>query len=78
MVKVEVIHKTKQRIINIYMKGFDVYFINQYLGIRRSFNLFDESSKTCFNAWVKHYSRERYQINISSYDFYILKSLRYI
>lgn len=78
MVKVQVIPRSKKKIINIYIREFEVYYVNQYNGIKRSFNLFDEATKSCFNMWVKHNSKENYQVQLSSYDFYILKSLRYI
>lgn len=78
MVKCSTISSSRKKIINIYIKEFDVYYVNQYYGIKRSFNLFDESSHACFNAWIKHNSKESYQVQLSSHDFYILKCLRYI
>lgn len=76
--KISYVKKSKRKIINIYIKGFEVYYVNQHYGIKRVFNLFDDASKTCFNTWVKHNSKDNYQVCISSYDFYILRSLKYI
>lgn len=68
----------KRRIINIYIRGFNVITTNQYSGVQRTFNLFEESSKALFTALIKHYAKDNFTYNISSEDFYHLRCIRYM
>lgn len=68
----------KKKVINIRINGFDIIISNPYTGIQRTINMFSESGKTLFATLVKHWSREEYQININSKDFYYLRCIRYM
>lgn len=78
MVHIQPIRKQSKKIVSIRIKGLEIITNNVYTGFQKTVSMYDESGKQLFATWVKWWAKDNYIIQISSRDFYILRSIRMI